>query len=478
MGEYLRPDVYVERVASGERPISAVGTSCGAFVGLAQRGKLNVAQLVTNWSEFIEKFAFGLDTPFASWSDLAYSVYGFFQNGGSRCYVVRTGDSAAAKAKVLIPVETGVTFTALDEGAWANSLKVTVTAGTGSNFDVEVKLGTVVVEIFKGLTNTATDATYYATSINGISKYITVEAGKSLVAGSGNLAGGDDGKTNLLDSDILESLTALDTVEINILAVPGETSTAVLKGILDYCSGRQDCFAILDSPVGQDVQAMVTLRADMTACDYGAIYYPWIKVVDPLATTNTLRLTPPSGHLAGLYARTDKTRGVYKAPAGTDAVISGAVELETALSDGDVEILNPLSVNCIMAKPNVGIVVWGARTLSSNSKRRYVSDVRFDIMVEVSCRKGTQWVVFEPNDEKLWSRIVASLGSFFFARWKEGQLKGVKKEQAYYIKCDAELNPQTIIDEGKVIAEVGYAKIRPGEFFILRIVQMENPDLK
>jgi phage tail sheath protein FI len=594
MGEYLRPDIYVERSSEGERPISLVGSSTGAFVGICPRGKIGEALLVTNWSEFIRKTALGLDTPFMATSDLAYAVYGFFQNGGSRAYISRAAHSTAAKATCKIPASTGLTFTALDEGDWANDLldvdvvpyntdavkqvetatvigtitgtgnaTVTITAagmtgspkaisvavnendtatvvagkirtalnadsavtalftvgGTGANvvltrkicaandstlniaiangtctgltaaptstdttagvaatsYTVKVTFNGELVETFEDVVSTTSAANYYDVAINGVSEYLTAELNATLVEGSATMAGGVNGVSDIVDNDFLTALTAFDGTEINLVAIPGQTSDAMLNGITAYCQGRADCFGILEVPMGKDTTEAKATVVGLTASDYGAVYYPWIKVVDPLSTVGRLRLTPPSGHIMGMIARTDKNRGVHKAPAGEEATLMGVVELETNLGNGDLEILNPVSCNSIIAKPRVGIVVWGARTLSTDAKRRYVSDVRFDIQIEVSCKGGTGWVVFEPNDELLWGRFSRSLEALLYGLWKNDKaLKGTKKEEAYYVKCDAELNTQQAIDAGKVIAEIGYAKKRPAEFVILRIVQKSS----
>lgn len=595
MGEYLRPDVFIEREVSGERPISTTGTSTGAFVGVCPRGKIGEALLVTNWSEFIEKTSLGLDTPFMASSDLAYAVYGFFQNGGSRAYISRAAHNTAAKASLKIPVGTGIEFTAYDEGSWANTdlevvvepynaavkqvetatvvgtitgsgnATVTITAagmtgspkaisvavvendtasgvagkirtalnldaditslftvgGTGdlvsltkklcatndgtlniattngtctgltpaatsanttegvapTSYNVLVTFKGLQVEKFENVVSTTSSDRYYDVLINGVSKYITAELLGTLVEGTGVMSGGVDGVSDIVDADYLgaNGLLAFDGTAINLVSIPGQTSDAILNGITSYCQNRGDCFAILEVPLGKTVSQAKTTVQGITASDYAAIYYPWIKVVDPLSSVGRLRLTPPSGHIMGMYARVDKNRGVYKAPAGEEAILAGVVELENSIGNSDVEILNPVGCNCILAKPSTGIVVWGARTLSTDSKRRYVSDVRLDIMVEESCKSGTSWVVFEPNDELLWGRFSRSLESFLYGLWKNDKaLKGIKKEEAYYVKCDAELNTPEVIDSGRVIAEIAYAKKRPAEFVVIRIVQKSS----
>jgi len=477
MASYLRPDVYVERVASGAEPIQTQGTAVAGFVGIARRGEIGEATLVTSWTEFTEKFSKGLDTPFMADSDLAYAVYGYFQNGGGTAFIVRTASETAERASVLIPAENGIKIYAKDEGTWGNklSMKVTSTQENGVDvFNVEVSLDDEVVETFEGLTNDITDENYYLPIINSDSKFITVPAG-GLQVGEGAFSGGKDGIDDITDADFLgeRGLKALDKVEaVRIVAIPGQTSKAVQQGILDYCSGRKDCFGIVDIGLGRTPTEALEDKAEIGG-SYGAVYYPWGKVVDPIGK-GKLRLTPPSGHIAGVYARTDSERGVYKAPAGTEAVVKGFVEMERGLSDGEVELLNAKAVNCIISKPNKGIVVWGARMATPDKDRFYVSDIRLDIMIEGSLYEGTQWSIFEPNDEKLWSSLTAQVKAFLYNLWVDGALFGATPEEAYFVKCDEELNSQEVRDAGKVIIEVGYAKKKPAEFTIIRITQKAN----
>lgn len=477
MASYLRPDVYVERVASGAEPIQTQGTAVAGFVGIARRGEIGEATLVTSWTEFTERFSKGLDTPFMADSDLAYAVYGYFQNGGGTAFIVRTASETAERASVLIPAENGIEIYAKDEGTWGNklSMKVTSTQENGVDiFNVEVSLDDEVVETFEGLTNDITDENYYLPIINSDSKFITVPAG-GLQVGEGAFSGGKDGIDDITDADFLgeRGLKALDKAEaVRIVAIPGQTSMAIQKGILDYCSGRKDCFGIVDIGLGRTPTEALEDKAEIGG-SYGAVYYPWGKVVDPIGK-GKLRLTPPSGHIAGVYARTDSERGVYKAPAGTEAVVKGFVEMERGLSDGEVELLNAKAVNCIMSKPNKGIVVWGARMATPDKDRFYVSDIRLDIMIEGSLYEGTQWSIFEPNDEKLWSSLTAQVKAFLYNLWVDGALFGATPEEAYFVKCDEELNSQEVRDAGKVIIEVGYAKKKPAEFTIIRITQKAN----
>lgn len=468
MGEYLRPDVYVEEKPSGASPIESVGTSTGGFVGVAQRGQVGVATLVTSWTDYVNKFARGLKSPFSRDSYLAFAVYGFFQNGGGRAYVTRVAKGAT---KATAELGEGILVNALDEGTWANNnLEVKLVAGE-NGLDLQVLFEGEIVEIFENVTATPDEGNYIS-DIKSNFVTITVGSETELAVGSVTLSGGTDGSA-VSDADYLgeDGLQAFDVIDnINLIAIPGQTSKAVLQGLVDYCDSRNDCFAILDIPEGLDTTEALGARKELSGTN-GACYYPWGKVIDPLGSDGKLRLVPPSGHVMGLYARTDRERGVHKAPAGVEANVRGFVEMERPLANGDVDLLNPAGVNCITARPNQGIVVWGARSLSSNPNKRYVSDVRLDIDIQVSSYLGTQWAVFEPNDEVLWGRISDQIKGFLFNKWQEGALFGATPEEAYFVKCDEELNTEEVRNSGRVIAEIGYAKKKPGEFVILRFSQ-------
>jgi phage tail sheath protein FI len=473
MGVYMRPDVYVERVGSGAEPIQAQGTAVAGFVGIARRGEIGKAVLVTSWTDFIDKFAGGLDTPFMVNSDLAYAVYGYFQNGGGLAYIVRVASPNAQKASVTIPTSSGVEFSAKDEGIWGNKLSIEVTSEDDA-LTVTVKYDGEVVEVFAGLNNDEYSEDYYLSNINGKSRFVTVALG-TLAEGTGTMTDGADGITDIADADYTgaKGLQALDMAEaVTIVAVPGQTSATIQKAVLDYCASRGDCFGVIDISVGKNTTQALEEKAELGGA-YGAVYYPWGKVVDPIGR-GKLRLCPPSGHIAGVYARTDQERGVHKAPAGTEAVVRGFVEMERGLSNGDVELLNAKAVNCIMSKPNKGIVVWGARMTTPDKDRFYVSDMRLDIMIEESLYEGTQWSVFEPNDESLWGSLTAQVKAFLYNLWIDGALFGATADEAYFVKCDGELNTQEVRDAGKVIIEVGYAKKKPAEFTIIRITQKAN----
>lgn len=486
MAEFLRPDVYIQEVSTGEKPIASVSTSVGAFVGITPRGESSEPVYVTSWSDFINKFALGLSTPFLRNSDLPNAVYGFFQNGGTKCYISRAVSSTCTEAKATLSTgrakatkqadaETlsvvGLEIKAKDKGAWANGLVNVKVTSNEDLFNVSILIKGEVVEVFEGLSNDENHSEYFASVINETSEYIRVGEG-SLCAGNVTLAGGVSG--NVVAQDFINALKRLDRSEINLVAVPGESEETILTALVSYADSRNDCFAILDAPKGATVEQITTLRKRISGTN-GALYYPCGKIVDPLGRTKkSLKSCSPSGHVMGMIARTDSDRGSYKAPAGEEASLVGLVDLEVKLSAGELDLLNPLGVNAIVTRPSGTIVSWGARTLSSDADKRYISDIRYDMMVRKSLKEGTQWAIFEPNDEKLWSRLETSLSSFLESQFQMGALRGASSEEAYYVKCDSELNTEATINNGQLIAEVGYAKQKPAEFVVVRLVQKSS----
>ncbi len=272
--------------------------------------------------------------------------------------------------------------------------------------------------------------------------------------------------------------------DINIVAIPdlqapittGNRRDAALRG-MNFCDGRADCVFLIDpaknlSP--QDVrdykQGTGAFRGNAFASSYAGMYYPWIWISDPL--TGGRKLFPPSAAAMGTYAGTDVKRGVHKAPAGTeDGKVKVAVDIEREITKGEQEILNPIGINVIRKFPGSGIVVWGARTVSSDPEWRYMNVRRLFLFLEKSIDKGTQTYVFEPNDRVLWGQIIANVSAFLRIQWSEGKLVGVKPEEAFFVKCDEETNPPESVDLGRVITVIGVAPSKPAEFVIFRISQ-------
>ena len=235
-------------------------------------------------------------------------------------------------------------------------------------------------------------------------------------------------------------------------------------------------FAILDSPPGMSPQEIADWRKNKAGYDskFGALYYPWIRIPSPFGADAGNLAIPPSGHMAGIYARTDTQRGVHKAPA--NEVVMGAVGVELNVTKGEQDGLNPIGINCLRAFPGRGLRVWGARTLSSDPSWRYINVRRLFNFVEASIEGGTQWVVFEPNDQDLWARVRRDVSAFLRNVWRGGALFGATPEEAFYVKCDEELNPIEVRDAGQLIIEVGLAPVKPAEFVIFRISQWTGPN--
>jgi phage tail sheath protein FI len=502
MPNYLSPGVYVEEVQAGSRPIEGVGTAVAAFVGLAEKGPFNEPMLVTNWGQFTSAFG-----EFVPGSYLAHAVYGYFLNGGGAAYVVRIGadgavPAARAELSSAAAKETpAYRVAALEPGAAGNTISVDVTEpsepGEGV-FKLVVKQDGKPVETFDNLT-TARGKQNAATVVKAQSKLIALEEVGSLsvaerapAAGTLALAGGgvsmparvtpDDYVGNSADRTGFAGLEAVD--EVTMLAVPDlmavyeqgiidlEGVQAVQLAMLAHCELMGDRVAILDAPPGLNAQQIKEWRVDKAGYDskYATLYWPWIKVFDP--PTGQAKFVPPTGHMAGIWARSDDERGVHKAPA--NEVVRGAIALQLQVTKSEHDQLNPNGINVIRAFPGRGIRVWGARTLSSDPAWRYLNVRRLFNYVEESILEGTQWVVFEPNDLALWERVKRTVNSFLVGVWRSGALFGATPQEAFYVKCDAETNPPDVIDRGQLVVEVGIAPVKPAEFVIFRIAQFSG----
>jgi phage tail sheath protein FI len=301
--------------------------------------------------------------------------------------------------------------------------------------------------------------------------------GDDTVAGAVSaVAAGSDGTTPQ-DSDFLAALAQLDTIrDVSLIAIPGIGSEAVVDGAMNYCARRplSDCFFIGDMDVNADsyVEA-VTFRDGLNNPNsYGAVYFPWLYMLDPSGGSAPVAV-PPSGFVAGLYGRIDARRGVWKAPAGTEAILAGAVGMAASLTDVQHGDLNnhPKSISVIRRFPTTGIVAWGGRTVSSDPEYKYIPIRRTAIMIRVSIFNGIQWAVFEPNDAPLWASLRLNIGTFMNGLFRRGAFQGGTAAEAYFVKCDAETNPQGDIDLGIVNVLVGFAPLKPAEFVVVRIRQ-------
>jgi Bacteriophage tail sheath protein len=396
---YLTPGIYIEEVPAGPRPIEAVGTSTAGFVGEAPdiKKRVNEVVAINNWSEFRRNYVSedSVSTP------LSHAVYGFFQNGGTRCYVVNVG-------------------------------------------------------------------------------------------ARGNIAGGGRGPGR-------QGLQLLETIdEIAIVAAPGYTDPASYDAVLTHCENLKDRVAILDAPRDVSSTHALTevatsssarppkegaeggggdtgaggergLRARQSDGGYGAFYFPHITVMDPLPP-NALVDVAPSGHMAGIWARTDSSRGVHKAPANEN--IRGALNITYNTTKEEQGELNPAGVNVIRFFGAEGLRVWGARTLAdSASEWRYLNVRRLFNMIEESIEESTRWIVFEPNDRTLWRSIRRDVTAFLTRLWRDGALMGATPQEAFFVQCDEETNPPDVIDAGMVVTRIGIAPVKPAEFILFRISQ-------
>jgi phage tail sheath protein FI len=352
----------------------------------------------------------------------------------------------------------------LTSGSQGKRSSVSVGNAPAGNAAALLKLGTL---------NSGTEATGAA--------QLRPAAGTALLSGA-PVAGivtaatvGSDGTTPQ-DPDYLNGFSAYDNVQdVNILAVPGIGTEPVVDFGTNYCTQRQDCFFVGDMAPTDDTpaEAQAFINSLATKTSYGAVYFPWLKMVDPTGQSATPILVPPSGFITGIYARIDSTRGVFKAPAGTEANVGGAVGLAGLMNDAQQDVLNPIGANLIRFFAASGIVVWGARTLATRSdpEYRYVPVRRLAIFLERSIYNGIQYAVFEPNDEPLWSSLRLNIGAFMMNQFRAGAFQGSTPSQAFFVKCDAETNPQSQIDAGIVTALVGFAPLKPAEFVVIQISQ-------
>lgn len=497
---YASPGVYVEEVERGTKPIEAVGTSMAAFIGItaeASRKQINAATgervvvesrlnkptLVANWTQFTEIFG-----GFTGGAYLPDAVYGYFANGGGPCYVVSlralTEQTGLVKAaETAIPSKTkGASFKvrAKTPGPAGNALSVTVKTTGEETFSLSCGAQTATDLTMKKGENYIGDAAFDAIEVFDVGSGMPEDGTYKLSGGGTAPIAVDDFVGDPTERTGLGGLEAVD--EIRLIACPDimagydgskeamERVKMVQTAIIAHCEKLRYRFAILDTPPGLNPQQAREWRTYVNFdTSYAAMYYPWIKVADLSGSNGATKLVPPSGYIAGVYNRVDANRGVHKAPA--NEVVLGAIDLEVNCSKGEQDILNPLGVNCIRAFPARGIRVWGARTLSSDGSWRYVNVRRLFIMVEASMEAGLAWVVFEPNDATLWAKVRRDVTSFLRVIWRGGALFGTTPEQAFYVKCDEELNPREIRDLGQLIIEVGLAPVKPAEFVIFRISQ-------
>ena len=254
---------------------------------------------------------------------------------------------------------------------------------------------------------------------------------------------------------------------VSLMAIPGVTIPEVQAALVAFCEGKGSCFAILDVPQELKKPAEVATFRDMYDSTYAAMYHPWLEMFDAGSKRNAY--FPPSGAMAGIFARTDTERGVHKAPA--NEVVRGCTGLSCNYNEGEQDLLNPIGVNLIRSFTGRGIRVWGARTISSNGLWKYLNVRRLFIYIEESLKANTNWVVFEPNSTALWSRVTRTIESFLATCWRDGALAGTSPDQAFFVECGPTTMTQDDIDNGRLICQIGIAPVKPAEFVIFRLTQ-------
>jgi phage tail sheath protein FI len=301
------------------------------------------------------------------------------------------------------------------------------------------------------------------------------EAPEPAEVGQGTFVGDPADRTGFAGLEAVDEVTMLAIPDLMAALDRGdvdlETVNGIQKEMIGHCERMGDRVAIIDPPPNMNATEVATWVANSGYdSKYAALYYPWLKILNP--ATGQPTFVPPSGHVAGVWGRTDSTRGVHKAPA--NEVVRGVLDVRYQVTGPEQEGLNPNGINVIRAFPGRGIRIWGARTLSSDPSWRYLNVRRLFNYIEESIEEGTQWVVFEPNDQDLWQRIRRTVSAFLTRTWREGALFGSKPEEAFYVKCDEETNPPDVVDAGQVIIEIGIAPVKPAEFVVFRIAQFSG----
>lgn len=603
MPEYLSPGHYFEEQA-GPRPIEGVGTAVAAFIGFAPSGPPNKPQFITSWAQYVETYglmdASGHRDPHLPEACMSHAVYGYFLNGGGRCFVTRVVPKSAEESR-LLRGDVTIARIPLSPLADANTPEKSSHLRISKNPAFRSMYGeiSVAVELQKGPKNPAQPIELGGSDViisqprpsrpvRELSTPTTGEAAASTEASAGSAPGSSNTarqgftanaatsprnpseksyftlkiKAVGYDEVVLEDLTAEDPIrlkrrvaeayapnisciDVSVMMVdsPGDKTQDIVRpnpgiyyltlpsrqevlgekfddntavsykgddrersgiqgfyalddvtmvccpdlayldkskklgdvkletlqeALVSHCALMHDRMAILDAPHGKTAQEIYEWRMKLPfASEFSTLYYPWIKINGPDGRPLEI---PPSGHIAGVWARTDAQRGVHKAPANEE--VRGAIGLSRTVTRGEQDMLNPWGINCIRQFPGRGIRVWGARTLSADPQWRYINVRRLFNYIEKSIERGTQWVVFEPNDFMTWSRVRRDVSAFLTGTWREGALFGQTPDKAFFVKCDEDLNPSDVRDRGQLVVEIGVAPVKPAEFVIFRISQM------
>jgi len=531
MAEYLAPGVFIEEIERGPKPIEGVATSTSAFLGATERGPVQ-PRLVTSYSEYLRLFG-GV---FAAGQYMPHAVNAFFDNGGRRAYICRiTGkDGAGETPAPAFRDFNDYRVEAIGPESWGGRIFVKIRPSTTQAFNratnilapIGIRLqiaywpASVVVagldpfpdpgtppytgprpsltEVFDDVVlDDPRSPNHYSKRIGdptkpgqGNSSLINFRVSPAAanvppqlnanppVSGLLDTDGADGGAVTSVDYEgdnaLADRRTGLSALlldqyrEVALVYAPNASETAgVEAAIVSHCENQRFRFAVIDVAQGQGNFANLDPRSQIDT-QYAAFYYPWLTVNDP--QTGAPVNIPPGGAVLGIYARSDTERGVFKAPA--NETVRGALDLEYKIDERGQEVLNPRGVNVIRQFPGRGIRVWGARTLSSDTLWKYVPVRRLFIFLERSIYEGTQWVVFEPNDERLWARVKDTIRLFLRTQFRAGALMGATEAEAFRITCDRTVMTQDDILNGRLVCEIGIAPVRPAEFVIFRIFQL------
>lgn len=495
------PGVDVEWITAGPVFPAAVRTDVAGFLGIAQRGPAQTPVRITSWSQFQAVFG-GYDR--RGW--LAFAVNGFFANGGNACWIIRVLDSAAASpATALLPAVAGNTAliaTATSPGTWANGTQLNTVDLGGETFWMSVD-SPAGQEVWAGLSLDASSPRYFERVVNdpvrgsaAINLKPSASPGRA-AAGSGTvtLAGGLDGLDGLVSqlknftgdnspSGMTQGLAALGAIdEVGLVAIPDAVRlsqgdlTDLYNALLVDCAARRR-FALLDQPSPADHPGLAecwvkTLRASSAATAFGCLGYPWIITQDPFGSAGDTLPAPASGYLAGVFARTDLSAGVHKAPA--NATVVGARDVAWPVDPADHALLNEWSVSVITARPGRGIRLMGARTLDSSPSGtwRYTNVRRLVSMIELSLLTALRWLVFEPNTPATQAEVEREVRAFLLALWEVGALDGAQASDAMSVICDDTTTTADDAAAGRLICLIGVQPPIPAEFVTLRIALSE-----
>ena len=496
MTTYARPGVYVQETLNPIQPIAgASANTVAALIGAADRGP-TTPTLVTSWSQYVNLFG--------SWNTnasnaLPLGAYMYFANGGNQAYILRVPGATAAAATRSFNDTAGtpqptLRLNAKNVGSWGNTLNVSITASTVTGyFNIIVYLGGntagYIVEQWTDVTMNSADSRYAVTVINNNSTYLTATdlastttapANNPAIVSNQSLSTGSDGSAvtgSTIVSYAFGSPSPFDTITQSLLInIPSYTDATTVNAAISYASStRTDGFVVVDG-INDTAANQLTLAASYTATSQAAVYYPQVTIADPTVTVGApagaTKTLGAGAAVAGLYALTDASRGVFKAPAGLQSRLAGVVSVP-ALSNADLDSLNSAAapVNAIRYIPGSGIVVFGARTLKPGYVDKYVPVRRSLIYIEKSLTDLTRFAIFEPNDYRLWARLNAACSTFLTTFWSQGGLSGASPSAAFFVKCDGTNNPQSSIDNGYVNIQVGVALQRPAEFVIINIGQ-------